>query len=105
MVEELFWKIDQLNKNQTVFETPIYLVVVTPPGWRTLAREKTDRNLGEYSVVNKLYGTVESSAQNLPLAVTTATALQEAYDELVVKQVVGEDNGKVTSIFRKDRPE
>ena len=78
MSNNKFWKMAEINDKNTVMDTGNYLVVVTPTLWRELARSDTDRNLGEFSIVNKVYGTVESSANNLPLALSTANALQSA---------------------------
>ena len=82
LVSNNFWKMAEINKDIVAFETSGYLVVVTPNLWRALARSDTDRNLGEFSLVNKTYGTVESSANNLPLAISTAKALQAALDTI-----------------------
>lgn len=106
MSNNKFWKLVELRPEDTVFETGIYMVVVTPRLWREQARAETDRNLQEYSIVNKLFGAVESGANNLPLAVTTAKALQEGYDMFVAEQAPkGETNAEVVSIFSKDRPQ
>ena len=72
----------EINSDIVALDTGYYLVVVTPTLWREQARSETDRNLGEFSIVNKVYGTVESSANNLPLAINTAKALQAAMEEV-----------------------
>ena len=97
-----FWKMAEITSDLIVKETEVYMVVITPTLWRQLARSETDRNLGEFSVVNKLYGTVESSANNLPLAVQTMKSLQDAYDDLVKK---GTRNEATVIEFCKNRPE
>uniref|UniRef100_A0AAU6VZG6 Uncharacterized protein n=3 Tax=unclassified bacterial viruses TaxID=12333 RepID=A0AAU6VZG6_9VIRU len=91
MSNNKFWKMAEINKDNTVLDTGSYLLVVTPTLWRELARSDTDRNLGEFSIVNKVYGTVESSANNLPLALSTVKALQSALNEL-------EDKGKPNNV-------
>ena len=105
MSNNKFWQMVELRPEDTVYETSVYLVVVTPRLWREQARAETDRNLQEYSIVNKLFGTVESGANNLPLAVTTAKALQEGYDTYVVEPAKGETNAEVVSLFPKNRSE
>lgn len=91
MFDNQFWKMTEIREQDKVFETEVYLVVVTPTLWRHLARTD-DRTLGEFSIVNKLYGTVESSALNLPLAITTAKTLQAAVDDLTKKEYTNEQN-------------
>ena len=86
-----FWKMAEITDGIRVWEDQDYLVVVTPTLWRQLARSDTDRNLGEYAVVNKQYGTVESTANNLPLAINTAKALQGAVNEI-------EEKGKPSNV-------
>lgn len=73
-----FWKMAEITDGIRVWEDKDYLVVVTPTLWRQLARSDTDRNLGEYAIVNKHFGTLEATANNLPLALSTAKALQKA---------------------------
>lgn len=82
MSNNKFWKMTEITKDIVALDLPAYLVVVTPSLWREQARTDTDRNLGEFSIVNKVYGTVESSANNLPLALSTAKALQSALDTI-----------------------
>lgn len=82
----------EIREQDRVYETQDYLVVVTPPLWKNIARMNEERTLGEFSVVNKRYGTVESSALNLPLAITTAKTLQAAIDNLMHKDYTNEQN-------------
>jgi len=77
-----FWKMAEITESIRIWEDRDYLVVVTPTLWRQSARSETDRNLGEYCIVNKQYGTVESTANNLPLAISTAKTLQGAINQI-----------------------
>lgn len=105
MPDNDFWKRSEITQESIAFETDVYLVVVTPKLWRHLARTEGDRHLGEFSIVSKLYGTVESSAQNLPLAITTAKSLQESYDAFVVTDKGVYKNDCTIIPFGKNRPE
>lgn len=98
-----FWKMAEITKDIIVLDTGNYLVVVTPTLWRELARSDTDRNLGEFSIVNKVYGTVESSANNLPLAISTAKALQGALDTIEAEK--GKRDAPTLRIVPKDEAE
>lgn len=100
MSKNKFWKMAEIDSKNTVIDTGNYLVVVTPTLWRQIARSDTDRNLGEFSIVNKVYGTVESSANNLPLAISTAKALQGALDTMESEE--GKRNAPTLRIVPKD---
>lgn len=86
-----FWKMAEIADGIRVWEDNDYLVVVTPTLWRQLARSDTDRNLGEYAIVNKQFGTLEATANNLPLALSTAKVLQDAANQT-------EKEGKPTNV-------
>lgn len=97
-----FWKHAEITPDIVVYETKLYLVVVTPRLWREQARAETERNLNEYSLVNKLYGCVEGGSNNLPGVITTANVMQETYDMLMKKET---QNATVVRFPSKDRPE
>ena len=50
-----FWRQVEITPEQVAYDTEHYVVVVTPKLWREQSRSDTDRPLGEYSVVNRLY--------------------------------------------------
>lgn len=98
-----FWKQAEITESNLVWEDRDYLVVVTPTLWRQLARSDTDRNLGEFCIVNKQYGTVESTANNLPLAISTAKTLQGAV--LLIEKEGKPRNVEALRIVPKDPSE
>lgn len=87
MTRSEFWTQLELNPDIIAFETRDYVVVVTPRLWRDQARSETDRNLQEYSIVNKTYWTVESGSNNLMTAIMTVETLQSGLDEVNKKEL------------------
>lgn len=100
MIGNDFWTKLKVTSDAIAFETSSYLVVVTPGDWRAKARSDTDRNLGEFSVVNKEYGTVEHSCNNLPTAIATANTLEDALKSI---NKGTEPHENVISLVPKDR--
>lgn len=86
MTKSEFWKQLELKDSDVAFETGDYLVVVTPRMWREQARAETDRNLLEFSVVNKTYWTIESGSNNLMTAIITAETMQDGLVKLTKKE-------------------
>jgi hypothetical protein len=97
-----FWKPVEITPDIVVYETPTYLVVVTPTLWREQARKDTDRNLAEYSLVNKVYGCVEAGSNNLSSAIITAKSLQMTLDEVTKEEKV---SANTLRIVPKNNPE
>lgn len=97
-----FWKPVDFEDAKVAFESKDYLVVVTPAEWRAQGKE-VDRTLAEFSVVNKVYGTVEAGMNALASAIITAQTLQETLDDLTKSREV--TNGNVVGFPGKNRPE
>lgn len=86
---------------EVVYENSLYVVVVTPMGWRKVGKE-TDRLLQEYAVVNKQYGTVEASANVLFTAITVAKSFTESYQDMIKED---KPNANIVGFPSKDRTE
>lgn len=95
-----FWTQVEIKPEIIVHETRDYLVVVTPTFWRDRAREGSDRNLTEYSIINKQYGTIESGSNNLPSAIITCKTLQETLEDVTKKET---RNANIVGFPSKDR--
>jgi len=100
MIGNDFWTKLKVTSDDIAFETSNYLVVVSPGDWRLKARSDTDRNLGEYVVVQKQYGTIEHTCNNLPTAIATANTLEDALKSITKGT---EPNENVISLVPKDR--
>lgn len=96
-----FWTKLKVNSDAIAFESSNYVVLATPPDWRAKARSDTDRNLGEYIVVHKLYGTIDHTCNNLPTAIATANTLEDALKSI---NKGTEPHENIVSIVPKDRP-
>lgn len=100
MIGNDFWTKFKVTSEDIAHETPSYLVIPSPGGWRAKARSDTDRNLGEYAVVSKTYGAIEHTCNNLPTAIATANTLEDALKSITK----GTDfNENVISLVPKDR--
>lgn len=98
MIGSEFWT--PLEPVGVVYEDSIYLVIPTPALWREIAKEKLERTLLEYSIVNKRWGAVEGSANTLATAVMTTKSLTEQYNEFCKEEA---NNGSVVGFPSKDR--
>ena len=100
MIGNDFWTKLKVTSDAIAYESTNYLVLATPSGWRALSRSDTDRNLGEYAVVNKRYGAIEHTCNNLPTAIATANTLEDALKSI---NKGTEPNENVISLVPKDR--
>lgn len=100
MIGNDFWTKLKVTSEDIAFETSTYLVFAAPGVWRSKARMDTDRNLGEYVVVNRVYGTIEHTCNNLPTAIATANTLEDAMQSL---NKGTEKHENVVSLVPKDR--
>lgn len=102
MIGNDFWTKLKVTSDDIAFESANYLVLATPGSWRAKARSDTDRNLGEYAVVHKAYGTIDHTCNNLPTAIATANTLEDALKSI---NKGTEPNENVISLVPKDRPQ
>lgn len=100
MIGNEFWP--QVEPTGVVYEDSIYVVIPTPALWREIGKDKLERTLLEYSIVNKRWGAVEGSANTLATAVITTKSLTEQYNELVREET---PNANVVGFPGKNRPE
>lgn len=102
MTQSEFWFQLELNPEMIAHETRDYFVVVTPRAWREQARAETDRNLMEYSLLNRTYWTLESGSNNLMTAIMTADTLQAGLDDVNKKDLT---SANIIGFPRQDRTE
>lgn len=102
MIGNEFWTPLEIPPELIVYEDSLCMVIPTPALWREVAKDKLDRVLLEYSIVNKRWGALEASANTLATAVMTAKSLTEQYNELVREEV---PNGNVVGFKGKNSPE
>lgn len=65
-----------LPEANVIYSYGRYVIVVTPVSWMTMANEN-NRDLSCYSVMNTEHETIESTANNLPIAYAAAQALED----------------------------
>lgn len=81
MTRSEFWTQLELNPFMIIHETRDYIVAVTPRAWREQARSETDRNLQEFCIINRLYYTIEGSANQQAAAIMACDNLQGMLDD------------------------
>lgn len=97
-----FWLNHKVEPDTVVYETAHYLVVVTPKVWRDQARSSTDRNLQEYTVINKLYRTLETGSNNLPTAIQYVVTLESTLEQVLKEKE--KPSAVVVGIKSKNNP-
>lgn len=98
MIGNEFWTPLEIPPDGVVYEDSVYLVIPTPALWRELAKEKLERTLLEYSIVNKRWGALEGSANTLATAVITTRSLTEQYNEFTKEDA---PNGNIVTFPTK----
>lgn len=97
-----FWRNLTIPDDAIVYNTAHYVVVVTPKVWREQARAESDRQLNEYTIINKLYRTLETGSNNLPTAIQYVVTLESTL-EAVLKEKE-KPSGVVVGITSKIDP-
>lgn len=97
MIGNEFWT--PVEPAGIVYQDSVYVVIPTPELWRKIAKEKLDRVLLEYSLVNKRWGVLEASANTVATAILTTKSLTEQYNDLMKED---DSNANVVTLRPKN---
>lgn len=97
-----FWRQVEITPDRIVHENDHFVVVVTPRLWREQARSETDRQLGEYSLVNKMYRTIETTHNVLSTMVQYADTMSRVLVEVTKQEEPV--SAQIVRMLPKDSP-